>query len=181
MFMKTIFFGGIEYEIVSGGCKDCPFIKGKDDCKMALDIIKKYCLNGYTFKRIMTKKDIRPGMVVEFRNGLRYFAVKVELYRNNQETIIFIGPTGYMDIDSYNEDLLVNPYFCEKEKEPSPWDIMKVYDTLRGYGVGIQGLLSDKGLADFNKLWTRKETVEISLEDISKKFDVPIGQIRIKE
>lgn len=179
--MKTIFFGGIEYEIISGDCKDCPFIKGKDDCKIALGIIQKYCLNGYTFKRIMTKKDIRPGMVVEFRNGLKNFAVKVELGYDKQETIIFIGPTGYMSINSYNEDLLVKSHFYGKEKEPSPWDIMNVYDTNQIYGVGIQGLLSNNRHKDFNLLWTRKEVVEISLADISQKFNVPISQIRIKE
>lgn len=179
--MKTIFFDGIEYEIVSGNCKNCPFIKGKDDCKMAVDIIQKYCLNGYTFKRIMTKKDIRPGMVVELRNGSRYFAIKVELGCNDQETIIFIGPTGYMGIDDYDENLLVKPYPYQKEGEPNSWDIVKVYNTNQNYGLGTQGLLSDNGLIHFNLLWTRKETVEISLKDISQKFNVPISQIRIKE
>ena len=33
MFMKTIFFDGIEYEIVFGDCKDCPFLKGRTTVK----------------------------------------------------------------------------------------------------------------------------------------------------
>ena len=148
---------------------------------MSLDIIRKYCLNGYTFKRIITKKDIRPGMVVEFRNGSKYFAVKAELGNDKQETIIFIGSAGFMDIDDYDENLLVKPYPYQKERKPNSCDIIKVYDTNQNYGLGTQGLLSDNGLIHFNLLWTRKELVEISLKDISQRFNVPIIQIRIKE
>lgn len=145
---------------------------------MESNIIQKYCLNGYTFKRIMTKKDIKPGMVVEFRNGTRAFAVKVEMGSNHEEVIIFIEPTGYMDLDSYDENLLVKDQ-CPEE-EPNEWDIMKIYDTDQKYGIGTNNLLSDKWIKKFKLLWSRKETVEISLEDISQKFNVPISQIRIK-
>lgn len=177
--MKTIAFAEVEYEIISGGCKDCLFMKG--GCKMESDIIRKYCLNGYTFKRIMTKKDIRPGMVVEFRNGTKALAVKVERGSNHEERIIFIEPTGFMDLDSYNENLLVEVRWPYTKEELNEWDIMKVYDTGQKYGLGTNRLVSDKLIKEFELLWLREETVEISLVEISEKFNVPISQIRIKE
>ena len=118
-------------------------------------------------------------MIVEYRDGTKAFAVKVDLC--NREKIIFIDYTGYIDIDSYDTNLLLITNFYEDQQKHSDWDIMKVYDTDQSYGLGIKGLLSDNPYKEFTLLWERKELVEISLADISKKFNVPIDQIRIKE
>lgn len=179
--MKTIVFDEVEYEITEGNCKDCPFISEGKYCFMAGPLVKKYCLNGYTFKRIMTKKDIRPGMVVEFRNGTKALAVKVEMGSNHEERIIFIEPTGFMDLDSYNENLLVEVQWPYTKEELDKWDIMKIYDTDQKHGLDTNGLFSDKCIKEFELLWLREEIVEISLAEISEKFNVPISQIRIKE
>lgn len=121
----------------------------------------------------MTKNDIKPGMVVEFRNGVRAFVVKVEdcIHR---EKIIFMEPNGFESLDSYNENLVISYPKLDLRK----LDIMKIYDTDQRYGLGLNEILSDKAI--FKLLWQREETIEISLEDISKKFNVPISQIRIK-
>lgn len=133
----------------------------------------------------MQKNDIKPGMIVEYRNGTKALAVKVTLYIDNREEIIFIGFTGYMDMGSYDTNLLVTPDSLKDQLRQSDWDIMKVYDTDQSYSLGIEALLSDdpydNPYKEFTLLWERKEPVEISLADISQKFNVPIDQIRIKK
>lgn len=121
----------------------------------------------------MTKNDIKPGMVVEFRNGVRAFVVKIE-DSTHREKIIFMEPNGFEYLDSYNENLVISDPKLDLRK----LDIMKIYDTNQRYGLGINRILSDEVI--FKLLWQREETIEISLEDISKKFNVPISQIRIK-
>lgn len=119
----------------------------------------------------MTKNDIKPGMVVEFRDGVRAFVVKVEDF-THREKIIFMKPNGFVSLNSYNENLVIS---CPKLEK---LDIMKIYDIDQRYGLGLKEILSDEAI--FKLLWQREETIEISLEDISKKFNVPISQIRIK-
>ena len=121
----------------------------------------------------MTKNDIKPGMVVEFRDGVRAFVVKVEDC-THREKIIFMDPNGFEYLDSYNENLVI-PY---PGLDFRKLDIMKIYDTHQRYGLGLNEILSDEVI--FKLLWQREETIEISLEDISKKFNVPTSQIRIK-
>ena len=121
----------------------------------------------------MTKNDIKPGMVVEFRDGVRAFVVKVE-DSTHREKIIFMGPNGFNFLDHYNENLVIS----YPKVDLRQLDIMKIYDTNQRYGLGLNEILSDEAI--FKLLWQREETIEISLEDISKKFNVPISQIRIK-
>lgn len=121
----------------------------------------------------MTKNDIKPGMVVEFRDGVRAFVVKVEDF-THREQIIFMKPNGFERLDSYNENLVISYPKLDLRK----LDIMKIYDTDQRYGLGLNEILSDEVISKL--LWQREETIEISLEDISKKFNVPISQIRIK-
>lgn len=99
----------------------------------------------------------------------------------HKEKIIFIEPTGFMNLNSYNENLLVEVQWPYIKEELNEWDIMKIYDIGQKYGLGTNNLFSDKQIKEFRLLWSREETVEISLEDISKKFNVPISQIRIKK
>lgn len=129
----------------------------------------------------MKKEDIRPGMVVEFRNGTRAFAVKVEKGSDCREEIIFINFTGYMGINAYDENLLIKSKHPDVSKTTNDWDIMKIYNTRQKYGLGMNGLYSDEEIKKFELLWLREEIVEISLAEISQKFNVPISQIRIKE
>ena len=124
----------------------------------------------------MLKEIIKPGMVVEFRNGVRAFVVKIEDY-THIEKIMFIDPNGFEELDSYNENLVISHPKVDLKK----LDIMKIYDTKHKYGLGINGLLSDECTKEFKLLWQREETIEISLEDISKKFNIPVSQIRIKD
>jgi len=110
----------------------------------------------------MKKSDIKPGMVIECRNHNKYLIVRETVGANY---------TSWIDLD--NCDLLLfNSY-------SSNYDIMRVYNIDKNK---FKGSLSEV----FNEeclilLWERKEEIELTLEDIAKKFGIEVEQIRIKK
>lgn len=49
-----------------------------------------------------------------------------------------------MNLNSYNENLLVEVQWPYIKEELNEWDIMKIYDIGQKYGLGTNNLFSDK-------------------------------------
>ncbi len=111
-------------------------------------------------EQTMKKKDLKNGMVVEYRVGLDddKFAMVV----NNK----FLDLTGYVIINSYNDDLI--------NQNDNDFDIIAVYEV-DGYGNGLIDILKGN---DLNKLWQREETKEMTLSQISKELGYDIKVVK---
>lgn len=109
----------------------------------------------------MKLSELKPGMVVEYADGTKRLVVVFD------NKLMFTGETGYQtDITRwYNEDLT--------HKDFASSDIVKVYEVNFG---NIFTLMTPSRL-----LWKRSEIIELSIEQIAKKFNVKPDQIRIKK
>lgn len=109
----------------------------------------------------MKLSELKPGMVVEYADGNKRLVIVFD------NKLMFTGETGYQtDIARwYNEDLT--------HKEFASSDIVKVYEVNFG---NIFTLMTPSRL-----LWERPQIIELTIEQIAKKFDVKPNQIRIKK
>lgn len=96
-----------------------------------------------------TKKDLKTGMIVEYRNKERRIVVGGILY----------GETGCEKISFYNENLLEESNFTKK-------DIMRVYETK--YCLGFNALFNDNNL---ELIWKREEVKHMTTEEMRKKLE----------
>lgn len=97
-----------------------------------------------------------PGRIVKYKNGT--YAIFVSNYYNYGAC--FLSKTGCVLLSSYNSNLM------QVESKLDGWSIVAIYETPKGIGL-------DKQLEDNNKtvIWKR-ECLELTLEDIAKKFNV---------
>ena len=103
-------------------------------------------------KKQFTKDDLKPGMLVEYRDG------DLRLVMPSKEGLFIITNDSYNDLKYYDDDLL------ESEGE-SDLDIVKVYDVANNQSPNLDSLLST-----YNRelLWEREEVKELTVEEISK-------------
>lgn len=109
----------------------------------------------------MKLSELKPGMVVEYASGAKRLVIMFD------DELMFTGKTGcQLDIFKwYNEDFT--------HKEYSMNDIVKVY---RGTPGTFDALVRPSEL-----LWEKSIIIELTIEQIAKKFDVKPNQIRIKK
>lgn len=127
-------------------------------------------LKGFTYKRKdmkeFTLKDLKPGMVVEYRNKDKRLVVLVsgELH--------FIGSNGVFPSikEGYNDDLTY--------KVDDELDIIKVYKVEILSALDTMFNTSNHCL---KLIWEREEVKEVTMQEIADKFGIPVEQLRIKK
>lgn len=129
-----------------------------------------YLMYGYQLEKVeeeseMTLKDLRSGMVVETRNSNRYLVLvdgeEIHMMCGNSRT--YIGRWEVTKV--YNSDMT-------HALGNSDLDIMKVYPrTNNFYGVIIP----------HSPIWTRKETKEMTMEEIEEALGYPVKVVKTHE
>jgi len=118
----------------------------------------------------MKKSELRSGMMVKTRNGQRAI---VMLNTPNGDAIVG-GEGNYNNytwqyLSSYNEDLTCKIPGCEIS------DIVKVYR----FQSNMKGASFDRPESDV--IWERKEPIELTMDEIARKFNIPVSQLKIKK
>lgn len=102
---------------------------------------------------------LKPWDIVKFHSGDLYFYVPDYFGMES-----FVGKTGYLLLDSYKSDLKV------KNAESFPeFTIDCIYRT-KTYDFGFRML--DRVHEEYKLVWKRESTVELTMEDIAKKYGV---------
>ena len=114
----------------------------------------------------MKKQDIQLGMVVEYHCGKKALVISV----NNE--VLFSDTFGYMRLKDYNDDLLV----IDRHDDSGKWDIDKVFKVT--LGCSIDTMLNGSFL---KLLWERQKEVELTMDEIAEKFDIPVKNLKIKK
>ena len=107
----------------------------------------------------MRKGDLKDGMAVEMREGGFYVLLNGRFLRNG----------GFNDLCDYSNDLKI-----ESEEY---FDIMAVYKPIKACSFGELIRKSSYGAP----IWTRKEEIELTLEEIAAKFGVDVANLKIKK
>lgn len=153
----------VEKEI--SGCKGCAF-DGNRGCGKAYPT-RGHCSlgDGVIFKEIkeMKKSDLRAGNIIECANGDFYLIAYSE-----RDGLYGLNNDNWLDLSYYEED-----FTCKLDMN---FNINKVYSGQHPVGLAFIGKC--KGTC----LWNREGAkVELTLEDIAKKFDIPVDKLRIKD
>ena len=109
--------------------------------------IQKQLYSAYYIFTFCPKKLIKPGMVVEFRNGTRCLVINVKYYFNKISTL-FMHFNGFMTLDSYNDNLEI----IGRQPSEECFTIDAIYDPGNAYGLGF-GVVNYKNLTP---IWKRK-------------------------
>lgn len=125
-----------------------------------------------SIKTVFTKADLKSGMVVELKNGGMYLVVNNSL----------ISTSGQMYLDNYNDNLeyIENNCHVDRPDFSEGWSINKVFmKDPHTWGLGFNGGLT----TSLSCIWKRKslKKVEITMDEIAKKFGISVTQLRIKE
>lgn len=135
-------------------------------CRNICDFIKvvKKELNIKEMEKEFTLNDLKPGMVVKYRNSNKRLVVSIN------GKLHFISDTDYLGdvLDNYNNDLT-----CISDNN---FDIMKVYEVLSIGGLNYLLSSSYKEL-----IWERKEPKVYTMQEIADKLGIPVEQLRIKK
>lgn len=107
----------------------------------------------------MIKNDLKNGMGVELRDGLRGVVVNGYICHEHQ----------YTRLSDIRDDLKHNDF--------NTLDIVKVYKQAEY--CGILNLISETCSGD--PIWTRQETQEVTLDEIAAKFGVDVENLKIKK
>ena len=110
----------------------------------------------------MTKKELKTGMVVEYRDGDKRMVLL-----GNQVGDVLICGTGWEDLDNYRDDL------CHNHHEQL--DIVAVYEPHHKREMNPLCWKEQKCI------WRRSEVKEVTLSEIAEKFGVSVESIRVKE
>ena len=160
-----------------GGCKDC-FFKNNPSipyrcCGDRNSTITGNCAriyredkNNVSFIKIeenmFTKDDLKTGMIVEYKSGEKRLVIRDGI------DILTSGDDGWTSLNNYDETL--KSVCCT---------IVKVYE---GYTTDKSGTVDSKLNYPGNLIWERdKEKVELTLEQIAEKFNIPVDSLRIKD
>ena len=107
----------------------------------------------------MKKSDLKTGMVVECRSGLRALVMKDNCY--NEDAIVFAS-NNWTPLNGFSEDLIWHNENGTQSEFAKTVDIMAVYTPqLPCYFLLFKELTSDWG--DFPCIWKRNENIEQSV------------------
>ena len=156
-----------------GGCVDCffgnkPGCCGDRDRDITGNCSKAYRedKNNVSFIKIeenmFTKDDLKTGMIVEYKSGEKRLVIRDGI------DILTSGDGGWTSLN--NSDETLKSVCCT---------IVKVYE---GYTTNKSGTVNSKLEYPGNLIWERdKEKVELTLEQIAEKFNIPVDSLRIKD
>lgn len=115
-----------------------------------------------------TKRDLRTGMLIENRIGALYIVGESV----DGDKILAGNPSsGYYWLDDFEDNLLTKLKYCYEDA-----DIMKVYSLSQLNSNNYT--LSKDGRSI---LFERKETVELTLDEIADKFGIRVEDLKIKK
>lgn len=117
----------------------------------------------------MKKEDLKTGMVVITKNN-NWYIVLLNSFCQSIEGDILLGPTGFLKLFEYGDDLTVSV---------RGFDIEEVFvsypNTLSGFlTIGFSS-------SSCKQIWKRPKIYEYTMGEIAAKFDIPVEQLRIKE
>lgn len=104
-------------------------------------------------KKEFVKGNLKPGMVVECKNGSRYLVV------NNFERKFLLGKTNYCSLDNYNDNL---------EHLVGDFDIIKIY--FPKYTGNLDFILKHASIDSENLIWEKEGIKEVTLKEVADKF-----------
>lgn len=122
----------------------------------------------------MKKSDFKTFDIVFLRNKIKYFYFNKHFIPINEVDHILALP-------AYNENLI------RMDSSKSDYDIMRVIRLDDACYVGDLSCFIDKVLNDsedyvrFKTIFERVETLELTIDDIARKYNVSPNQIRIKK
>ena len=100
----------------------------------------------------MKKKDLKNGMIIEFRNGRMALVIK------SQQFTKFLTAHGHMCEDEYDENLTF--------PTSSAWDVMSIYMPTKDC-IALDQIFNKEYLTN---IWTRSHVKRISKKEIRKMF-----------
>lgn len=109
------------------------------------------------YMKNFSKKDLKPGMVIEYKNGERRLVVEI----NGELSLISNGM--FAELNNFNNDLTYdrNPHI----------NIVAVYKTKPS---SLSTMLETTDL-----IWKRPEEVTLTMQEIADKFGIPVEQLKI--
>ena len=156
-----------------GACNNC-YYGGKSLCYDGhKDQFQGECVSykrtdkiGVIFKEIKTmkKSDLKPGMVIECRDGDRLIML------NNE---VAYGIDVYMDLDRHNDDLT--------SKDWKSNDVVKVYGVPDDTKSTLTQLLEHDSDYPLNLVWERTDEIVLTIDEIAEKFGVDPKNVKIKK
>jgi hypothetical protein len=115
---------------------------------------------------IMTKSDLRTGMIVVLANGNEYMVYNGVQTSNNAGSVLvrINGSHSWFDLTSYNEDMTMG------NREYAEWDIVKVIQVAHPFAL----VDTTYGITSRKVLWTRKKkyTYAQLREILGEEFEV---------
>lgn len=118
-------------------------------------------------KNIMTKSDLKSGVIVELRNGDKYMFISNAKNKYAKNSLISLKDGGYLDLDDYNDDL--------KDCDNANYDIVKICQN--DY---VGNNFRDHVIKNTdNWTWERQEEVVMTISEIEEKLG--IENLRIKK
>lgn len=134
------------------------------NCFVADDMVISYGVEDVTisfeeFKRQnpIQKKHLRSGMIVEYINGERRLVTDI------MGELILISEDGFQPLSEYNEDLTINDH-------PNV--------TINKIGLACPSSLKGMFFRD-TIVWERPKEVELTMDEIAKKFNIDVKQLKI--
>lgn len=122
----------------------------------------------------MKKSQFETFDIVTLRNGIKYFYFNRELIPINKADSV-------LSLDFYNDDL-TRIFSGETNYDIMRvirWDDVCAVDSLSYF---IDKILNDtEYFARFLTIFERKEFTEVTMDEIAKKFGVPVEQLKIKK
>lgn len=110
----------------------------------------------------MTKKELKTGMVVEYRNGGKRMVLV-----DTPVGDVLMGNIVWKNFDNYRDDLCHNLH--------KQLDIVAVYEPHHKREMNLLYWNDQKCI------WRRSEVTEVTLAEIAEKFGVAVENIKIKE
>ena len=120
-----------------------------------IDLCKIITLNEYM--KNFSKEDLKPGMVVEYKNGEKRLVVEI----NGELSLISNGM--FAELNNFNKDLTY-------DRNPNI-NIVAVYKTKPN---SLYTMLETTDL-----IWKRPEEVTLTMQEIADKFGIPVEQLKI--
>lgn len=158
---STFTYNGKEYKVCNSinWCDGCDFFG--TDCSN-IEFLGNCTNRIFKEMKKFTKSDLKPGMVVEYKDGNR------RLVTCCKKGIFFMGDL-YKTVDSINE--LTEDLKCSYTNH----SIDKVY--IIKWEVTLDGLFNTNNL---ELIWERKEPKEYTMQEIADKLGIPVEELRIK-
>lgn len=114
-------------------------------------------------ENIMTKSDLKSGMIVTLRNGEEYVVILNHAFYPNGVIASFAGEVKWDELDEYTDDLVCRAAVRD-------FDIVKIQVPKSSY-IGYEK-------HNRTTLWEREEVKKVTIEEIEKKFGCKVEIVK---